>query len=73
MVRSRAKWFEKGETNTKYIRNLEKSGFDRKQISEIKSEQGNIVSDQMGLSVVLKLYFKKFYQILLMLCRLMLI
>ena len=28
MVRSRAKWFEKGETYTKYFLNLEKSGFD---------------------------------------------
>ena len=42
--------------------NLEKSGFDRKQISEIKNEQGNIVSDQMGVLGVLKLYFEKFYQ-----------
>ena len=38
MVRSRAKWFEKGEKNTKYFLDLEKSGFDRKHISEIKNE-----------------------------------
>ena len=62
MVRSRAKWFEKGEKNTKYFLNLEKSRFDRKRISEIKNEQGNIVSDQMDLLGVLKLYFEKFYQ-----------
>ena len=41
MTRSWAVWFEKGEKNTKYFLNLEKSGFDRKQISEIKNEQGN--------------------------------
>ena len=45
MVRSRAKWFEKGEKNTKYFLKSKKSGFDRKQISEFKNEQGNIVSD----------------------------
>ena len=62
MVRSRAKWFEKGEKNTKYFLNLEKSDFDRKRISEIKNKQGNIVSDQTGILGVLKLYFEKFYK-----------
>ena len=36
--------------------------FDRKRISEIKNEQGNIVSDQTGILGVLNLYFEKFYQ-----------
>ena len=62
MVRSRTKWFEKGEKNTKYFLNLEKSGFDQKRISEIKNKQGNIVSDQMGTLGVLQIYLKKFYQ-----------
>ena len=62
MVRRRAKCFEKCEKKTKYFLNLEKSGFDRKRISEIKNEQGNIVSDQMGILGVLNLYFEKFYQ-----------
>ena len=62
MVRSRAKWFEKSKKNTKYFLNLEKIGFDRKRIFEIKNKQGNIVSDQTGILGVLKLYFEKFYQ-----------
>ena len=62
MVRSRAKWFEKGEKNTKYFLYLEKSGFDRKGISEIKNKLGNIVTNQYGILGVLKLYFEKFYQ-----------
>ena len=62
MIRSRAKWLEKGEKNTKYHLNLKKSGFDRKRISEIKNDQGNIVTDQICNLGVLKLYFEKFYQ-----------
>ena len=62
MVRSWAKWFEKSEKNTKYFLNLEKGGFDGKRISEIKNEQGNILSDQTGILGALELYFEKFYQ-----------
>ena len=55
MVRRRAKWFEKGKRNTKCFLNLEKSSHDRKQISEIRNEEGNIVSNQTGTLGVLKL------------------
>ena len=60
IVQCRAKWFEKGEKNTKYFLNFEKSGFDRKPISEIKNEHSNIENDQMGILGVSKLHFEKF-------------
>ena len=65
MIRSRAKWLEKGERITKYFLTLEKSGFDRNRISEIKNKQGSIVTDHTRILSVLKLYFEKFYQIVI--------
>ena len=55
MVRKRRK-------NTKYSLNLEKNGFDRKRISEIKNKQDNIVTNQICILDVLKSYFEKFCQ-----------
>ena len=56
IIRSREKWFKKDKKNTKYFLNSEKSGFDRKRISEIKNQRGNIVTDQTCVLGVLKLY-----------------
>ena len=61
MIRSKAKWLEKGKKNAKNFLNLEKSGFDQKRISEIKNKQGNIVTDETRI-FVLKFYFENFYQ-----------
>ena len=48
--------FEKGKKNTKYFLTLEKSGFDRKQIFDIKNEQGNIMTHQTRILGVLKFH-----------------
>jgi len=62
IVRSRARWAEMGERNTKYFLNLEKSGYQRRSINEIKTSTGSVVSVQNAILYVLKGYFEKFYQ-----------
>ena len=61
IIRSRAKWVEAGEKNTKYFLNLEKSYNSCKSINRIKDENGLIVCDQQLVLQALKNYFASFY------------
>ena len=42
-IRSRVRWMEEGEKNTKYFLGLEKNNIKKKEIRQIKSENGNRV------------------------------
>ena len=60
-IRSRAKWVESGEKNTKYFLNLEKSRRGNKSINKIKNTKGVLVTEQQAILEVLTQYFKSFY------------
>ena len=46
MVRSRVRWHEEGERNTKYFLNLEKRNFPSTHISRLKTREGNAGNNQ---------------------------
>ena len=60
-VRARAHWVEKGEKNTKYFLNLEKSKGNAKVMDSVKNEKGDILTDQMDIIKVQRDYFKLQY------------
>ena len=45
IVRSRARWTENREKNTKYFLNLKKTNYDKKVIHELKCGKGSIKTD----------------------------
>ena len=44
IIRSRVKWYEEGEKNTKYFMGLEKSNSVKKSISVLKKQNGKSVN-----------------------------
>ena len=60
-IRSRIKWIEEGEKNTKYFLNLEKSRANSKIFPSIKLDNGNIIRNQMDILKEQKSYFEKVY------------
>ena len=48
-VRSREKWVEEGEKNSKNFLGLEKLNAVRKHITQLNSENGNVIKDQNEL------------------------
>jgi len=60
IIRSKAKWSEFGEKNTKYFLNLEKRNTERKSINRIKSKSGSVVEEHSQVLDVLKSYFTTF-------------
>ena len=61
MLRSKARWAENGEKNTKYFRNLEKRNCDKKVIHELKCGKGIIKTDQKEILAELIDYYKQLY------------
>lgn len=45
MTRSKAQWYEFGEKNSKYFYNLEKRNHNKKHITSLAKEDGNIVHE----------------------------
>lgn len=60
-VRSRIKWIEEGEKNTKFFASLEKSRQAKKTITALKDENGNITSNQTNILNVEKKYYENLY------------
>ena len=61
IVRSRTRWAENGEKNTKYFLNLEKRNFDKKVIHKLKCGKGFIETDQKEILAELVDYYKQSY------------
>ena len=57
-VRSRVKWIEEGERNTKYFLNLEKSRANGKLFSSLELDSGDIVVNQSDILKCQKSYFE---------------
>ena len=60
-VRSRVKWIEEGERNTKYFLNLEKSRANGKLFSSLELDSGDIVVNQSDILKCQKSYFETLY------------
>ena len=60
MFRSRTKWIEDGEKPTKYFFNLEKQNYEKKIITQLKTTDGEIISDMTKINKEIENYYKNF-------------
>lgn len=61
IVRSRAKWIQEGETNSKYFSNLEKRNYVEKSIPYIEKEDGTLISDIDEIRREVKDFYENLY------------
>ena len=61
-VRSRIKWVEQGEKNTKYFLGLEKSRQTRKTITSLYNDKGEITDNQSEILQISKSYYENLYK-----------
>ena len=57
MLRSKARWIEKGEKPTNYFFNLEKRNFEKKVIAQLKLENGEIISDMKQVNLEIESFY----------------
>ena len=60
-MRSKARWYENGEKNSKYFLNLEKRNFLRKKISKLKISSGEETDDAKTILEEEKTFYKSLY------------
>ena len=60
MFRSRTRWIENGEKPTKYFFNLEKQNYEKKIITQLKTTDGEIISDLTKINKEIENYCKNF-------------
>ena len=61
MVRSRVRWHEEGERNTKYFLNLENINFSSTHISRLKSREGNKTTNAEAILSMQKRCYEQLY------------
>ena len=61
MVRSRVRWHEEGERNTKYFLNLEKRNFSSTHISRLKTREGNETTNAEEILSMQKRFYEQLY------------
>ncbi len=60
MLRSKTKWIEDGEKNSKYFLNLKKLNYCYKQISSLEVD-GKLIKEQRNIAEAQKQFFQNFY------------
>ena len=61
IIRSRARWYEHGEKNSKYFLNLEKLNYRRKHISSLINQNGTKINDPKEILNEERNFFKELY------------
>lgn len=61
IIRSKARWYNEGEKNTKYFLNLEKRHFNRKTIKGLKLENGTNIDSDKEILENAKSFYQKLY------------
>ncbi|KAL9986569.1 hypothetical protein ACROYT_G000737 [Oculina patagonica] len=61
IIRSRARWYEHGERNTKYFMNLEKRSHERKHIVKLKTDQNEYVEEPNRILCEMETFYKALY------------
>jgi len=67
MFRSRTRWIENGEKPTKYFFSLEKRNYEKKIITQLKTTDGEIISDMTKINKETENYYKNFLTFIVML------
>ena len=60
MFRSKTRWIENGEKPTKYFFNLEKQNHEKKIITQLKTTDGETISDMTKINKEIENYYKNF-------------
>ena len=61
IIRSRVRWLEEGEKNSKYFCNLENRSWQKKTISSLQDAEGNITSDPDKILKEIHSFYSKLY------------
>ena len=61
IVRSRARWYEHGEKNSKYFYSLEKTNYRRKHVISIINHEDKRITDPKQILQEMELFFKEIY------------
>ena len=61
IVRSKARWYEYGEKNSKYFYSLEKTNYRRKHVTSITNHEDKRITDPKQILQEEELYFKEIY------------
>ena len=61
ILRSKVRWHEHGERNTRYIYSLEKRNFEKKTISKLKLPNGSFTTDQSEILQEQMHFYKALY------------
>ena len=62
MIRSKERWIQEGEKSTKYFLNLEKRNVVNKTITSLKTNDGNVITNQEELLKEQVTYYKALYK-----------
>ena len=61
ILRSKVRWHEHGERNTRYFNGLEKRNYEKKTDTKLKVSDGNFTKDQFEILRVQMLFYKTLY------------
>ena len=61
IIRSRVRWLEEGEKNSKYFCNLENISWQKKTISRLKDEEGNLTADSDKILKEIHEFYNQLY------------
>ena len=62
MIRSKAKYIDQGEKQTKYFCNLEKHNFISKIMTQLQKDDGTVISEQQEILNEAENFYKTLYQ-----------
>ena len=62
ILRSRARWHEEGERNSKYFYNLEKRNYSKKVVTKLKLKDGSFTTNQLDILNEEKEFYQNLYQ-----------
>ena len=62
ITRTKAKWQDEGERNTRFFCNLEKKHFTEKIISKLVVENNQVIQDRKAILTEQKLFYEKLYK-----------
>ena len=61
IVRSRARWYEHGERNSKYFMNLEKRAYERKHMVILKTNENQYLEEPNKILLEMENFYKILY------------
>ena len=62
IIRSKVEWLEKGERNTRFFHNLEKSNYNKKHIRKLELSKGEVITDSIEILNQTASFFEQLYK-----------